>query len=199
VRILALYEMQLWKAAFEENAFLGELIIVVEVEHELRSSLHRLEQQQVLGDVLADEVEREQRVAEVVKHPHEDHEVELFAERAHVIDVELSELDLSVVAEHLGREPRLREVAFVAVDAEHARGSAPPHLDRIESCVAADVEHALAAEIARETGFEAAELRAGIIAQEMVGRGPYAIQIDVVEPRPERLYALFQVVCCNGP
>ena len=152
----------------------------------VRSLLHRLEQQQVAGDMLADQVEREQRVAQVVEHAHEDHEVEPLAERADVIDRELGELDV-VEAERLGREPRLREIAVVAVDAEHPRRAAPLHLDRVEARVAADVEHGLAGEVRRHGIGEATELGARIVAEEMVGRGLDAAQIDIVEPGSQRL------------
>ena len=63
-----------------------------------------------------------------------------LAERADVVDRELPELD--VEAEHLGGEARLREVILVEIDAEHALGAAPLHLDRVEAAIAADIEHA---------------------------------------------------------
>jgi hypothetical protein len=44
--------------------------------------------------VLVDQVERQQRVAQVVEHAHEEHEVEALAERADVVDRELAELDV---------------------------------------------------------------------------------------------------------
>src|SRR5207253_531382 len=114
---------------------------------------------------LANEVEREQGVAKVVEHPHEDDEVEALAQSADIVDVGLRELDV-VMAERLGGEPRLGEVALVAVNAEHARGAAALHLDRIETRVAADVEHALAGDVGQFAG-EPAELGARIIAKEM--------------------------------
>ena len=142
----------------------------------LRSALHRLEQQQVVRDMLADKVECEQRMPQMVQHAHEDHEVEPLPDRAHIVDVELGELDI-VIAERFAREPGLREIALVAVDAEHARRAAALHLDRIEAGVAADVEHALARKILRQMRREAAEFRAWIIAEEMVGRGPHAAEV----------------------
>ena len=68
-----------------------------------------------------DEVEREQRVPQMVEHAHEDDDVEAAAERSDVVDGEAPELDI-VLAERLGGEPRLGEVAPVAVDAEHEIG-----------------------------------------------------------------------------
>src|SRR4051812_47139962 len=108
-----------------------------------RAPLHGLEEQHVPCDMLADEVEGEERVAQMIEHAHEDHEVEGLADRTDVIDVELGELDYIVVAEHLGGEPGLIEIALVAVDAEHAARSAAFHFDRIEAGIAANVENGL--------------------------------------------------------
>ena len=46
--------------------------------------------------------------------------------------------------------------------------------------------------------IEAAKLGAGIIAEEMVWRGPHPAKVDVVKPRGERGNALFQVVARDG-
>ena len=39
--------------------------------------------------MLVDEIERQQRVAQVVEHAHEEHDVEALAERADVVDGQL--------------------------------------------------------------------------------------------------------------
>ena len=78
----------------------------------------------------------------MVEHAHEQHDVEPLAQRADVVDRQLPELDLG--SADLGGEPRLRQIVVVEVDAEHALGAAPLHLDRVEAGVAADVEHGLA-------------------------------------------------------
>ena len=95
--------------------------------------------------MVVDEVEREQRVAQVIKHAHEEHDVEALAQRADVVDRELAELDVEPA--DLGGKARLRQVVVVEVDAEHPLGPAPLHLDRVEAAVAADIEHGLAGEI----------------------------------------------------
>ena len=77
-----------------------------------------------------------------------------------------------------------REVVVVEVDADHARGAAPLHLDGVEAGVAADVEHGLAGEVLRDGVLEAAPLDVRVVAQEMLGRGLDAAQVDVVEPGP---------------
>ena len=92
--------------------------------------------------MLVDQVERQQRMAQVVEHAHEQHEVELLAERADVVDREVAEFDVEAV--DLGGEARLRQIVLVEVDAEHALGAAPLHLHRVEAGVAADIEHRLA-------------------------------------------------------
>src|SRR5205823_8424127 len=112
--------------------------------------------------------------------------------------VDFGELDVVVITEDFAREPRLTEIPFVAVDPEHAVGPAALHLDRVEAGVAADVEHAFAAEVPGQLRREAAELGAGIIAEEMVGRGPRAAEIDVVKPGAERDDARFEIGTRHG-
>jgi hypothetical protein len=126
-----------------EHVLLGERIVLLERQDLAPPALHALEHQRVLHGVLGEQVQREERVPEVVEHAHEEHEVEALAEEGHVIDRELQELDLH--PRDLGGEARLREVARVGVDPDDAGGAAPLHLDRIEARVAAHVEHALPA------------------------------------------------------
>jgi hypothetical protein len=142
--------------------------------------------------VLVDEVEGQQRMAQMIEHAHEEHDVEALAQGTDVVDRELAELD--VLARHFGREARLREVALVEIDAEHARGAALLHLDRVEAAVAADVEHGLAREVLRDRVREAAPFDGGVVAEEMVRGGPGAVEVDVVEPGPERLRPALDLV-----
>ncbi len=119
-------------------------------------------------------------MAKVVEHTHEEDEVELLADAVDVVDVHLGELDLD--ADDARREARLLEVGLIGVDAEHARGAAALHLDRVEAAVAADVEHSLAAQVARERVLEALELDARIVAEEMPRRRHHAAEVHVVVP-----------------
>src|SRR5512138_2163897 len=98
--------------------------------------------------MLADQIERQERVAQMVKDPEEQHEVEALAERADVIDRELRELDIE--ARDLSREARLPEITLVVIDRQHARRAAPLHFQRIEPGIAADIENALAGEVGRD-------------------------------------------------
>jgi hypothetical protein len=59
--------------------------------------------------VLVDEIEREQRVPQVVEDAHEQHEVEALLQAADLVDRHLLELDVD--AQQLGREAGLRQVA----------------------------------------------------------------------------------------
>ena len=91
VRILLLDEVQLGEAGFRRRCRSPR------TRNRPRASSTCLEPRCIdwnssmsRGDMLADEVEREQRMAQMVEHAHEDHEVELLAERADVVDVELA-------------------------------------------------------------------------------------------------------------
>src|SRR6476620_3613408 len=117
--------------------------------------------------MLADEIERQERVAQMVEYPKEQYEVETLAERADVIDRELREFDIE--AGHLGCEARLLEIALVVIDREHPRGAAALHLQRIKPGVAADIENTLAGKIGRDRIGEMPPFHRGVIAKKMVG------------------------------
>src|SRR5947209_7816176 len=119
--------------------------------------------------MLADKIEGEQRVPQMVEHAHEDDDVETLSEGSDFIYVELRELDL-LESQRFARQPGLREVALIAVDAEDAIGTTALHLDRIETGVAPDIQHAPAAKIVRQVRREPAEFCSGIIAEKMVRR-----------------------------
>ena len=59
-----------------------------------RPAQHRLEHEQVADHVLVQQIEREQRMPQVIEDAHEQHEVEPLAERGHVVDRQLPELDV---------------------------------------------------------------------------------------------------------
>ena len=46
--------------------------------------------------MVADQVQREQRMTQVIEHPHEEHEVEALAEPATIEDRQLVQLDVGV-------------------------------------------------------------------------------------------------------
>src|SRR3982751_4682765 len=91
-------------------------------------------------------------------------------------------MQLDVGGTNLRREARLLEIAWVGVDADDARRAAALHLQRVESGVAADVEHGLAGEISRNCVREAAPLHSRIIAEEMVGGGAHATEVEILKP-----------------
>src|ERR1044071_9195493 len=133
--------------------------------------------------MLADETKRQERVAQMVKDPEEQHEVEAFAERADVIDRELRKFDRK--SAHLSREARLLEIALVVIDREHARRAAPLHFQRIEPGVAADIENALAGEVSRDRIREMPPLHRRVVTEKMVGGGFHSVQVQIVEPLAE--------------
>ena len=91
-------------------------MVLGDLQHRVGALLHRLEQHPVPGHMLPNEIEREQWVPKVVEDPHEDDEVELLTKLGHVVDIELREFDVGI-AQHLGRQAGLLEIALVAVDA----------------------------------------------------------------------------------
>src|SRR5579885_3231366 len=119
-------------------------------------------------------------MAQVIQHPHEDHDVECFTELADVINRKLSKLDDEPA--DLSGKSCLSEVVIAAVDSDDPVGAAAFHFHRIESSVAADIEHRLAAQVGIDDLAEALPLYRRIIAQEMQGRSPDSAEIKVVKP-----------------
>src|SRR6185437_5015828 len=115
----------------------------------------------------------------MIEHAHEDDPIELLAELAYFIDGE--PVKFNVRAHHLGREPRLREIALVVVDRDYAVGAAPLHFERIEAGVAADIEHCFPAQIPRNRMLETLPLEARIVTEKMVRRGLDAVEIEIVK------------------
>src|SRR5438477_9116179 len=101
----------------------------------------------------------------MVKHAKKQHDIETLADRGDVIDGQLGELN--VEPGDLRGKPRLPKIAVVAVNRDHAGGAAALHLERVESAVAADVEHRPAAQIGRDCVREATPFDRRIITEKM--------------------------------
>src|ERR1051326_2977035 len=175
-----------------ENRRLAERVILVEPLFAGVAALHRLTDEEIPDDMLADEIERQERVSQMVKDPEEQHEVEALAECADVIDRELREFDIE--AAHLSREARLPEIALVVIDREHARRAAPLHFQRIEPGIAADIEDGLAGEVGRDRIREMPPLYRRIVTEKIVRGGFHPVQVEIVEPRAERRHPLADLV-----
>jgi hypothetical protein len=166
-----------------EDLALLERIVVRGVEDAVRAAQHALEHQRVVHGVRVEEVEREERVAQVVEHAHEQHEVEALAEGGDVVHRELPELD--VEAGDLAGEARLREVALVRVDPHDPGGAAALHLEREEPGVAPDVEDGLPIEALRQGARDGAPHDVGVIAEEVLRGGLHPVEVEVVKPLAE--------------
>ncbi len=181
-----------------ELGVLGKVVIGGGGGHAVRPARQRLEQHQLSRHVFADQIQRQQRVAQVVEHAHEDHQVEAFAQGGHVINAGLAELD-PVHVQHLRRKAGLRQIAGVGVDPQDAGGPPPAHLEAVEARVAADVQNGLAGQIRGHQMREAGELVGGIIAQEMPGRSADAAKVEVLEPRAKPFGLLGDLRCVHRP
>src|SRR3954447_6481445 len=93
IGIFVLDEMHLGIARTVEMVCGPKIIVLRDGVHPSVTSQHRLKQQLIADDVLTDQIEREQRMAEVIKHAHEDHEIELLAQFADVVSRQLAKFD----------------------------------------------------------------------------------------------------------
>src|SRR5690606_33137473 len=108
-RVVVLYEVKLGESGPVEYLDLPEPVVVGQELDFGAAPLHRLENQQILRHMLVNQVEREQGMAEVVEHAEEEDDVETLAQRCHVVDRHLPELDIG--PQDIGRETRLLQIA----------------------------------------------------------------------------------------
>ena len=140
--------------------------------------------------MFVDQIEGEERMAEMIEHAHKNDEIEFLVEGTDFPDGEAAKIDVG--REHIGGKARLREVVFIGIDAENSISAAAFHLDGIEAGVAADIEHGFASQVTRKGVAEALELGAWIISEEVVGCGLDSIEAKIVEPGAERSNALLE-------
>src|SRR2546430_17327302 len=98
--------------------------------------------------MLVDQIQREQRMPQMIKDPKKQNDIELLAKLVHVIDREFSKFD--VQPERVGCEMCLRQISLVEINAKHAISSAPFHLNAVEAAVATDIEYAVTSQIGGE-------------------------------------------------
>jgi len=99
-------------------------------------------------------------------------------------------LERDVQPKNLCREPRLRDLPSLRVDAEHPGRAKPLGLETVEAGVAADVQHALPRKIGRQVRLEELPCRFGMVARFVRARSELRFQlrteIDVVKPGVQR-------------
>ena len=91
-RIPFLHEKQFGISGILEHGPFGKRVIFFEVGYSPVTPLERLEEHHVGCDMFVDEIERQQRMPQMVKYAHEDHEVETLFKLGHVINRQLPEL-----------------------------------------------------------------------------------------------------------
>jgi hypothetical protein len=185
VGVAVLDEVHLGVAGLVEGSRGVKVVVGLGTYDVAAAALHTLEEHQVSGYVLMDEVESEEGMAEVIKNTHEDDQIEGFAKSGNIPDGETAKLDVDIL--DLGSEAGLAEVMFVRIDAEDAGGSASLHLERVETGVAADIKDSLAGEVGGDGVAEARELSLRIVAQEVIGRCLNALEVQVMKPGAERI------------
>ena len=165
--VAVLDEVQLRIAGPVELRLLEEVVVLGDRLDLGRAALHALEDQQVARDVLVDQVERQQRMAQVVEHAEEQ------ARRRSARRARRRRRPRACGTRCPARSPRRRS-APAPDSGRRSRprrtrvGAAPLHLDRVEAGVAADVEHGPAAEVGRHRMGEAPPLHRRIVVQEVV-------------------------------
>src|SRR5437868_1327860 len=130
--------------------------------------------------MLVNQVECEQRMAQMVQHSKKQNDIELLAELLHVVNGEFAKFDFA--AERFRGKFCLGQISVVEIDRHHAVGAASFHFDAVEPAIATDVQHCLTAQIRRNRILKSLPLYAWIIAQKMIWRGLHAAYVEIVKP-----------------
>src|SRR2546423_2653960 len=128
--------------------------------------------------MLPDEIEREKRMTQVIKHTHKNDEIEPLAELFYLIYRQIGKLDILLA--NVGRESGLCQVVRVVIHRQDPACPAARHLDRIKAAAAPYVQHRRAGQVGRNSMCESFPLDSRIVTEEMVGGGLYTPQVDVV-------------------
>lgn len=180
-------EMQLWVAGQIKVLCLPEPIVGLYLGHLGTATLHGLKDEDFAGDMLVDEIEREQGMTKVIKDTEEQNDVEPLAELGDIVNRQFPIFD--VEAADLSGEPRLGQVARIGIDADDSGSSGTLRGDRVITGVAADIEYTPTSKLGSNQVPKATALNGWVIAKKVVGRCLYAGQLYVVEPGTQGLYA----------
>src|SRR5215208_767893 len=112
--------------------------------------------------MLVNEIEREQRMAQMIKNSEKQDDVESFVEFVNVVDREFSKVDIT--PKRAGSETRLRKIAVIEIDGDDAVCAAAFHFDAVKSGVATDVEDCFATQIRRNGKLKSFPFYARVIA-----------------------------------
>ena len=114
-RVLLFNEVQTWETGPVKDLRFREGIVVRDRFHLVATALQGLKHQQIFGDVLVDQIECQQRMAEMIEYPHEQDQIELLPQLSHIVHRELSELDIN--PDGLSRKTCLRQIGGIVAGA----------------------------------------------------------------------------------
>jgi hypothetical protein len=135
---------------------------------------------------LGDDIEAEERVAQVIEHAHEQHEIPLFAGGSEIVHLHVPELDTIAQRELACRPIRLAKEQRLHIDTGDLR-AAPRELEGVEARVAPDVQRTPPCQLRRQIGRDLRPLERRKIAERVVRCRLRSVRkVQVVEPRPER-------------
>jgi hypothetical protein len=161
-----------------------EIVIAIHADNVSAAPLHTLEEQKIRCNVLVNQVEREERVPQMIEDTHKDDEIEPFSKARHVPHCHPTKFDINLF--YLRRKSCLSEIVLIGVNTQHLGCTATLHFKRIEARIASDVQHALAGEISRYRMPESRELCFRIVAEEMIRRRLYAAEAHIMKPWTKR-------------
>src|ERR1051325_3906642 len=120
-RIILFNKVHTGKIRVLEYLLVPEMIVFPQLRTGERAANHGLEYQ-AMPDFLDDSIEGEQRIAQMIKNAHKEHEIELAGNGIHVINGALGKFNIQ--PQNLGGKARLFKVAVAPINAQNA--AAPP-------------------------------------------------------------------------
>ena len=151
-----------------EDRPLGERVVLLERIFAGFTALHRLTDKQIADHVLANQIECQKRMPQMIENAQKQHDIEPLAEQSDVVRRHLGEFDF--YADRLGGEASLPQIIGIEIDREDASGVAQLHLDRIEAAITADIEDRLAAEVSGDRIGKPPPFDRRVVTEKMVWR-----------------------------
>ncbi len=178
--------MEFREAGIVEDLGLVEAVVRGNVGNLPASAKKTLKHKPISGHVIAEKIQGQQRMPEVVQNSHEEDDIKGSSQLRDVINGHA--LPGDVYFFDFRRKPGLRQITGILINPEHRCGAELAALYGVEAGIAADIEHRPAADI-RKVGLQVAPLHPGIVAEKMVRGGADATELHVVKPGAEHLDA----------
>src|SRR5262249_28034553 len=174
-----------------KNFLVPEVVVLTQLGTHRGTTNHGLKHQPP-PYLLDDLVEGVQRIAQMVKHAHEQHVVELSRELIHIVGGVLGKLHAE--PKHFRGKTGLAEVAFVNIYSQNPAGAPFLELQAVETGVAANVQNRHPSKVLGDMGGHLFPFDSGKVSQEVTRSSGDSVQVEVMEPFPHLRDAALEIL-----